>query len=80
MEPINLKSEIEMHQHGVGRLEASESPWPPAIETKETLELSDEITKLCRDKGLTYNETLKAIIHADNSLYYRTKVRSSDAQ
>lgn len=76
METIPLSNEIKMHRLGIERMLIGGST---LIKDKKTLELSNKIIEICRNAGITYEETLKAIIHADDSLYYRSKVNDTNA-
>lgn len=70
MEEINLMQEINAHICGVNRMKVLEDVF---ISDKKTRSLSNDIVKLCRDRNVSYQEALKAIIYADNSLYFNAK-------
>lgn len=70
-----MNNEIDIHIAGMQRLKAINVD---GLTKSETEKLSKEITKLCRNSGLPYVEVQKAIVRADNSLYYRAKVNSND--
>lgn len=71
-----MNEEIEIHILGLKRLQ---SIGDVEIKDDETMRLSEEITRLCRESKLTYPEVQKAIVFADNSLYYRVRVNDNDA-
>lgn len=70
-----MNNEIRMHIFGLNRLEISGDT---ELEDKRSIRLSKEITKICRESGLTYQEIQKAIVYADNSLYCRVRVNDND--
>ncbi|UAW61280.1 hypothetical protein K3F51_05040 [Limosilactobacillus reuteri] len=69
-----MNNEIDIHIMGMQRLKAIDAN---GLANSDTKKLSKEITKLCRNSGLSYLEIQKAIVYADNSLYYRAKVNSN---
>ncbi|HJF54417.1 MAG TPA: hypothetical protein K8W06_04635 [Limosilactobacillus coleohominis] len=70
IERENFNQEIKIHVLGLNRLSA----FNPSFKQENTLRLSKEIVNLCRKSDLPYQEIQKAIVFADNSLYFNSNV------
>ncbi|CAM3093143.1 hypothetical protein ACGEN4_06665 [Limosilactobacillus mucosae] len=68
---MDFKEEMDAYSQGLRRTLLL-SPLGIDI-SDEAKELAKDIANLCRESGLDYVEIQKAIIHADNSLYYHAK-------
>ena len=68
---MDFKEEMDAYSQGMRRTILLS---PLGIEiSDEAKELAKDIANSCRESGLDYVEIQKAIIHADNSLYYHAK-------
>ena len=68
---MDFKEEMDAYSQGLRRTLLL-SPLGIDI-SDEAKKLATDIANLCRESGLDYVEIQKAIIHADNSLYYHGK-------